>query len=83
MAHRNKVLTSVNRDGDVECVDIFERADGDFGFGHYRRDPEDGRGWFELGAFSAERFATRAEAETAAMAAVPWLRQRRRDQSGR
>jgi len=45
MAHENKVIRSVNLDGETICVDIFQRPDGTYGFDEFRRDPEDGRGW--------------------------------------
>jgi hypothetical protein len=58
------------------CVDIFFRPDGTFGFELFRRDVEDGGGWYIVGHFARLRsFATRAEAEAAAVAAVPWLGQ--------
>ncbi|ATG43292.1 hypothetical protein PhaeoP18_01333 [Phaeobacter piscinae] len=44
MAHINKVIRSINLDGELICTDIFQRPDGSYGFDEFRRDPEDGRG---------------------------------------
>jgi len=62
----NKVVRSVEAPGGAACVDIFRRPDGSFGFEEYRRDPEDGRGWFVTGHHGARRFASQADAESAA-----------------
>jgi len=58
----------------VHCVDVFRRADGTFCFEEYRRDPEDPRGWSDVGDFGDRVYATEAEAVAAARATVPWLR---------
>ncbi|MEO0912564.1 MAG: hypothetical protein AAFY59_06180 [Pseudomonadota bacterium] len=71
---RRTVLRSVNLEGDHRCVDVFRRADGSFGFEEYRRDPEDGRGWFAIGHHGAARFDTEQDARAAAGARVPWCR---------
>ena len=47
-----KVITVLANDAGDHCVDVFIRADGNFGFEEYRRDPEDGRGWFPLNRYS-------------------------------
>lgn len=73
MAHLNKVLRSINTSDGAVCVDIFVRSDESFGFEEYRRDVEDGRGWFPIGFHGHRRFSSQAEAEAAAMAAVGWL----------
>jgi len=52
MAHENKVVRSINFEGALHCVDIFRRPNGSFGFELYRRDPEDGRGWYPVGFFA-------------------------------
>lgn len=70
---RNRVLRSYDQDGETRCVDIFVRADGSYGFEEYRRDPEDGRGWFAIGASSARAFASPEAARAAAVDSVPWL----------
>ena len=64
---------SINLEGDVRCVDIFQRPDGTFGFEEYRRDPEDGRGWFAIGGHSMHSFASAGEAREAAQRVVKWL----------
>jgi len=70
---RNLVLASLEAEGGERCVDIFRRPDGTFGFEEYRRDSEDGRGWFRIGSFGAETFASEADARAAATSALPWL----------
>ncbi len=68
-----KVLTSLeNSEGD-HCVDIFVRPDGTFGFEEYRRDPEDGRGWFPLHRFSHQVFTTAEDALAQAKSRVEWM----------
>ncbi len=73
MAHKNKVMRSVNSPDGVHCVDIFVRPDGSFGFEAFRRDVEDGRGWFPVGFFGALQFDHEAEAWQTALLKVPWL----------
>jgi hypothetical protein len=73
MAHANKVVQSINQDGGGRCVDVFVRRDGSFGFEEYRREPEDNRGWFQVGFYADGRFGTAAEALAAATARVVWL----------
>ncbi len=73
MAHLNKVIHSFNLDGDMRCVDVFRRPDGTFGFEEYRREPEDGRGWFPIGHHADQRFATSAAALTEAKRLIGWL----------
>ena len=73
MAHVNKVILSVNLDGETRCVDFFRRPDGTFGFDSYRRDPEEGRGWYSIGHFDAETFPSLSDALTAARREVAWL----------
>jgi len=60
-------------DGDTQCVDIFRRPDGTFGFEEYRRDPEDGRGWYPIASYSSRSFATLIDALANAKASVRWL----------
>ena len=69
----NKVVRSIEAPGGDRCVDIFRRPDGSWGFEEYRRDAEDGRGWFVTGHFGGRRLADRPGAERAALSAVPWL----------
>jgi hypothetical protein len=74
MAHENTVLHSFETPDGAQCVDLFRRPDGGYGFETYRRDIEDGRGWFPTGQFSRTTFATETDALDAARAGVPWLR---------
>ncbi len=73
MAHTNKVIRSINLDGETICVDIFVRPDGSFGFDEFRRDPEDGRGWFSIGHYGTEKFETLDAAIDKAKLTVRWL----------
>lgn len=73
MAHENRVIHSVNLHGDAICVDIFQRADGSYGFDEFRRDAEDSRGWFSIGHFGMQRFEALAAAVEAATAQVGWF----------
>ena len=73
MAHKNVVLHSFNLDGETQCVDIFRRPDGTYGFEEYRRDPEDGRGWFAIGAYSMQSFESATDALANAKANIRWL----------
>ena len=67
------VLSSIETfDGD-RCVDIFEREDGTFGFDEFRRDPETKTGWFGIGYFEGDVFASRIKAIEAAKQRVVWL----------
>ncbi|QOZ31966.1 hypothetical protein [Bradyrhizobium sp. CCBAU 53421] len=75
MAHVNRVLRSINDDGASHCVDIFVRLDRTIGFEEYRRDVEDGRGWFPIGGHASRVFHDESAALEAAMAEVSWLRQ--------
>lgn len=73
MARKNSVLKSINLNDGNRCVDLFERPDGTFGFEEYRRDIEDGRGWFPVGFFGDLVFDSEADALRAARSRVPWL----------
>jgi hypothetical protein len=64
---------SIENDDRRLCVDIFERADGTFGFEEWRRDAEDGGRWRRIGQFGDRVLADRDEALSAAQAAIPWL----------
>jgi len=72
-AAKNLVILSVNMPGDGICVDVFQRPDASFGFEEFRRDPEDGRGWFPIGHYSHQVFDTFEQAKGAAVSAVDWL----------
>ena len=73
MAERRKVLTSYNLPGQEICVDIFERADGTFGFEEHRRDVEDQRGWFAVGRYESLVFPSKGEALCEAQVRISWL----------
>jgi hypothetical protein len=73
MAHPSKVLRSIETDDGGRCVDIFVRPDGTFGFEEYRRDSEDGRGWFAIGFHASGVHATADDALSEARANVEWL----------
>lgn len=72
-ARRRLVLASIETEDGDRCVDIFRTADGRFGFETYRRDAEDGRGWFPIGGFEAVNYDTEEEARDAARANAPWI----------
>ena len=76
---KNKVLDSFSLRGEERCVDIFVRPDGTFGFEEYRRDVDDQGGWFAVGFFSSQVFASREQTLTEARARVLWLNQQLRD----
>ncbi|MHA1529322.1 MAG: hypothetical protein ACTSVG_09885 [Alphaproteobacteria bacterium] len=73
MAHANKVTRSIETPDGGRCVDLFRRADASFGFEEYRRDPEDGGGWFAIGFHGNATFATEAAALAEACQRVGWL----------
>ena len=73
MAHKNKVIRSVNLDGEHICVDVFLRPDRSYGFDEFRRDPEDPNGWYSLGYHGHRTFETADEAKQAAEVEVHWL----------
>lgn len=73
MAHMNKVIRSINLDGETICVDVFLRPDGTYGFDEFRRDPEDGRGWYSIGHYGASSFESFEQAFAEAKAKVSWL----------
>jgi len=73
MAHANKVTQSIETPDGGRCVDLFHRPDGSYGFEEYRRDPEDGSGWFPIGFYAEEVFATETSALTEARSRVAWL----------
>jgi len=73
MAHENTVIRSINLDGETICVDIFRRPDGTYGFDEFRRDPEDSRGWYSIGYFGTQSFASAEDALAVAKRTVAWL----------
>ena len=74
MAHANRVLQSIENDDAGRCVDLFARPDGTFGFEEYRRDIEDGRGWFAIGFHASGRYETADGALRDALSKIAWLR---------
>jgi hypothetical protein len=73
MSRADRVLRSIETGDGGRCVDIFVRADGTFGFEEYRRDIEDGRGWFLIGHYSQGIHASQDAALAAALLKVAWL----------
>lgn len=73
LAHKNKVIYSINLDGETICVDVFQRPDGSFGFDEFRRDPEDGRGWYSIGYHGEKEFLSAELALKEARRMVSWL----------
>jgi hypothetical protein len=67
------VLTSLEDEQGLRCVDIFRRDDGSFGFKEFRRDPEDGGGWTPARDYSHLRYDTAGAARAAAGATLGWL----------
>lgn len=74
MTEKHKVLRSIETPGGGRCVDIFQRADGTFGFEEYRRDVEDGRGWFPVGFYARLVHDSERAAYGDALDCVPWLK---------
>lgn len=66
------VISSVNSADGLLCVDVFERPDGSFGFDEFRRDREDGRGWYAVGGFETLRFESARHADQDAAVRVSW-----------
>lgn len=62
MAPPHSILRSIPLDGGLRCVDLFRRTDGGFGVEEYRRDPENGRGWYPIGHHANHRFSSAAAA---------------------
>jgi hypothetical protein len=73
MAHVNTVLLSIETPCGSRCVDLFRRPDGSYGFEEYRRDVEDGRGWFPIGGFALRRHSSAGDARRAAAAEIGWF----------
>lgn len=55
------------------CVDIFQRADGTFGFEEFRRDVEDRGRWTPVSYYLGLVFPSKEKAFEAARNAVAWL----------
>ena len=72
---KNRVLKSVNNEDESRCVDMFLRGDNTLGFEEYRRDFEDGRGWFPVGFYGDLVFGSESEALGEAVVKVKWLKE--------
>ena len=70
---RSCVLVSLESEDGAQCVDIFEREDGSFGFEQYRTEFDGMSRWQSLGRFSQLSFASGEQAFNAAKQRVPWL----------
>ena len=70
---KNLVLRSIETPDGQVCVDIFRRPDGTHGFAAFRRDSEDGRGWYALGADGGLAFGSEEEALAEAARQYPWV----------
>jgi hypothetical protein len=57
---RIKVLQSLHNLTLDRSIDVFVRDDGSFGYDEYRRDYENGAGWFSLHYYSHLVFETQA-----------------------
>lgn len=67
------VLVSHETPDGLRCVDLLKRADGSFGFEEYRRDPDDGRGWYAVGGTGDISFKSRKAMLDAARRNISWL----------
>lgn len=70
---RNKVIASFETGFEDQCLDIFQRADGTFGFEEFRRDLENHGLWQSLGKYSEVVFVTSSDAIRTADRYVIWL----------
>jgi len=62
MTHKNKVVLSINFDGEMMCVDVLQRPNGTFGFDEFRRDPEYPQGWFCLVHYGRQAYSIESAA---------------------
>jgi hypothetical protein len=69
------VLVSLESTDGSQCVDIFERDDGSFGFEQYRAEFDGSSCWQSLSRYSHLSFASGGQALHAARERVPWLNQ--------
>lgn len=74
MTGKHRVLKSINSHTEDRCVDLFMRPDKTYGFEEFRRDVEDGRGWFPIGFFGNRVFASEDDALREARTKVSWLK---------
>ncbi|WP_282607029.1 hypothetical protein [Pelagibius sp. Alg239-R121] len=73
MVQTNKVVRSINMQGEQICVDVFRRPDGTYGFDEFRRDPEDNRGWYAIGHYGNRVFDSFESTLNEARKTVRWL----------
>ena len=66
-------MKSINAEDGIRCVDVFLRPDSIYGFEEFRRDTEDASGWFPIGFYGEQIFASEHEAFDAAVRSVKWL----------
>jgi hypothetical protein len=72
---RNTVLVSFEAEDGAQCVDIFEREDGTFGFEQYRGESDGTSRWQSLSKYSQLSFTSGEQALHLAKQRVPWLSQ--------
>jgi len=72
------VIHSISSDDGRCCVDFFKDPEGEFGFEHFRCDPEDQGFWTAVGGFSASRYPTLRSAADKSRATVAWLERDKR-----
>jgi hypothetical protein len=70
---RNLVLASFEDPQGNQCVDIFSRPDGTFGFEEFRRDWEDGGLWVSLNRYSRLIFRSEMDVRAQAEFSTPWI----------
>jgi len=68
-----KVLASFEDQFRTNCVDVFVRENGSFGFEEFRRDSDGGGQWQSLGKYSQRSFASGEAALREADRQVAWL----------
>ena len=73
MAHENMVLRSIETPDGDRCVDLFRRPDGTFGFEEFRREIEDGHGWYPIGFHDKRIYESEDKALADARVSVSWL----------
>ena len=72
---KRKVLASFEDADGAQCIDLFEREDGSFGFEQFRSELDGGSRWQCLDRYSQLSFESGAEALRSAQQRVPWLNQ--------
>jgi hypothetical protein len=77
------VFDSIENAEHDRCVDLFQRADGSFGFEEFRRDVEDAGAWTPVAYYSATAYASKAAALDAAVKSVVWLAEAAKTQATR